>query len=75
MPSTRIIILRAEGVVVQQNMISGSRRRITIRDMVMCALFTALITAGAFIKIPVPVVPFTLQFLFTMLAGLLMGGR
>ena len=75
MPSTRIIILRAEGIFVQQNMISGSRRRITIRDMVMCALFTALITAGAFIKIPVPVVPFTLQFLFTMLAGLLLGGR
>ena len=60
---------------MQQNMISESRRKITIRDMVMCALFTALITAGAFIKIPVPVVPFTLQFLFTMLAGLLLGGR
>ena len=74
-PSIEIIIFRAEGIFVQQNMISGSRRRITIRDMVMCALFTALITAGAFIKIPVPVVPFTLQFLFTMLAGLLLGGR
>lgn len=44
-------------------------------DMVMCGLFTALIAAGAFIKIPVPVVPFTLQFLFTTLAGLIMGGR
>ena len=41
----------------------------------MCALFTALIAVGAFIKVPVPVVPFTLQFLFTMLAGLIMGGR
>ncbi len=30
---------------------------------------------GAFIKIPVPVVPFTLQYLFTMLAGLLLGAR
>ena len=30
---------------------------------------------GAFIKVPVPVVPFTLQFLFTMLAGLLLGSR
>ena len=30
---------------------------------------------GAFIKIPVPVVPFTLQYLFTMLAGLLLGGK
>lgn len=45
------------------------------RDMILCALFVALITAGAFIKIPVPVVPFTLQFLFTMMAGLLLGGK
>lgn len=34
-----------------------------------------LIAAGAWIKIPVPVVPFTLQYLFTMLAGILLGGR
>ena len=43
--------------------------------MIVCALFVALIAAGAFIKIPVPLVPFTLQFLFTMLAGLLLGGK
>ena len=35
----------------------------------------ALISAGAFIRIPIPVVPFTLEFLFTTLAGLLLGGR
>ena len=45
------------------------------RELVLCALFTALTAVGAFIKIPVPVVPFTLQFLFTLLAGLLLGGR
>lgn len=45
------------------------------KDMILCAMFVALIVAGAFIKIPVPVVPFTLQFLFTMLAGLLLGGK
>ena len=45
------------------------------QKLVLCALFVALIAAGAFIKIPVPLVPFTLQFLFTMLAGLLLGGR
>ena len=38
-------------------------------------MFVALISVGAFIKIPVPVVPFTLQVLFTMLAGLLLGGK
>ena len=50
-------------------------KKLTVQNMMLCALFAALITVGAFIKIPVPVVPFTLQFLFTMLAGLLLGGR
>lgn len=45
------------------------------KNIIMCSVFAALITAGAFIKIPVPLVPFTLQFLFTMLSGLLLGGR
>ncbi len=40
------------------------------KDLIMCSLFVALIVVGAFIKIPVPVVPFTLQLLFTMMAGL-----
>ena len=45
------------------------------RALVLCALFCALIAVGAFIKVPVPVVPFTLQFLFTTLAGLLLGPK
>lgn len=45
------------------------------RAITYCGLFVALIAIGAFIKIPVPVVPFTLQYLFTMLAGLLLGRR
>ena len=45
------------------------------KSIIYCGLFTALIAVGAFIKIPVPVVPFTLQYLFTMLAGLLLGPR
>lgn len=45
------------------------------RDLATMALFTALTAVGAFIRIPVPVVPFTLQFLFTMLAGILLGGK
>ena len=45
------------------------------KNLINCSLFTALIAIGAFIKIPVPVVPFTLQFLFTTLAGLLLGSR
>lgn len=45
------------------------------KDLIMCSLFVALIVVGAFIKIPIPVVPFTLQLLFTMMAGLLLGGK
>ena len=44
----------------------GSRTK----EMVLFGLFTALIAIGAFIKISVPVCPFTLQLLFTTLAGL-----
>lgn len=51
------------------------KKKITTKEMTLCALFTVLTAVGAFIKIPVPVVPFTLQFLFTMMAGLLLGGR
>lgn len=45
------------------------------RQMILCGLFAALIAVGAFIQIPIPAVPFTLQFLFTTLAGLLLGPR
>ena len=41
----------------------------------MCAVFTALTAVGAFIKIPIPYMEFTLQVLFTTLAGLLLGGK
>ena len=40
--------------------------------IMLTALFTALIAAGAFIKIPMIPVPMTLQTLFVFLAGLLL---
>lgn len=44
------------------------------RRIVLCALFTALIAVGAFLKIPMPYMDyFTLQSLFVVLAGLLLG--
>lgn len=51
------------------------KKKITTREMTLCALFTVLTAVGAFLKVPVPVVPFTLQILFTMMAGLLLGSR
>lgn len=38
------------------------------------ALFIALITVGAFLKVPTPVCPLTFQLLFCTLAGVILGG-
>ena len=54
---------------------SAVAERNKTRELVFCGLFTALIAVGAFIRVPVPVCPFTLQLLFTTLAGLLLGAR
>ncbi|MEY2364144.1 biotin transporter BioY [Lysinibacillus capsici] len=43
--------------------------------LVMIAMFAALTAIGAFVKIPLPVVPFTLQIVFVFLAGCLLGSR
>lgn len=53
----------------------ASSKSLGTKQLVLCALFVALIAVGAFIRIPVPVCPFTLQLLFTTLAGLLLGAR
>ena len=47
----------------------------SIYTMTLCALFTALITVGAFVQIQFPVVPITLQTLFVILCALLLGAR
>lgn len=39
---------------------------------ILTALFTALIAAGSFIKVPIGAVPVTLQTLFVFMAGLLL---
>lgn len=49
--------------------------KLTVREMTLISLFTALTAIGAFIKIPTPIVPFTLQFLFCTYAGLLLGAK
>ena len=50
-------------------------KNMQLRELVLCALFIALITVGTFVRIPVGTDVYTLQFLFTLLAGLLLGAR
>jgi len=45
------------------------------KDMILVALFAVLTMVGAWIKIPTQPVPFTLQFLFVALSGILLGAR
>lgn len=49
--------------------------KLKTRDMCLIAMFAALTAIGAFLKIPVPICPFTLQTLFTTMAGLLLGSK
>ena len=49
--------------------------KLNTRQIVFCGLFTALAAVGAFIKIPLPPIPFTMQTLFVVLSGLLLGSR
>lgn len=45
------------------------------KDMILTALFAALTAVGAFIRIPLGISTITLQFLFTALAGVLLGAK
>jgi len=47
--------------------------KLSTKDLILTALFTALMIAGAFIRIPFPLLPVTLQALFCALAGLILG--
>lgn len=45
------------------------------KHLVLAALFAALTAVGAFLKIPLGISSLTLQFLFTALAGVLLGAK
>lgn len=46
-----------------------------LREIILAALFIALITVGTFVRIPAGADVYTLQFLFTLLAGLVLGEK
>ncbi|HEX2947208.1 MAG TPA: biotin transporter BioY [Clostridia bacterium] len=49
--------------------------KLTAKDIIISALFTALMIAGTFIRIPFPFLPVTLQTFFCALAGMILGPR
>lgn len=51
------------------------KTKLNTRTMILCSFFTALIAIGAFIRIPLPVTVFSLQFTFVLLAGMILGSK
>lgn len=54
---------------------SISKTRTRVLDAALVGLFVALMAVGAYIKIPGPIVPFTLQTFFVTMCGILLGAR
>ena len=49
--------------------------KLSTRDLIITALFTSLTAVGGFISIPLGPVPVTLQTLFVVLSGLILGAK
>lgn len=49
--------------------------KLNTKQIILAGLFAALTAVGAFIQIPLGTVPITMQFLFTGLSGVMLGGR
>ncbi len=54
---------------------NGGSGNEAVREVVLVSMFAALTAVGAFIKIPIPYVPFTLQFLFILFGDMLLGKK
>lgn len=51
-------------------------KKLSVKEIVCGGMFTALVAAGAFIQVPIPGMDyFTLQFLFVLLAGMILGHK
>jgi biotin transport system substrate-specific component len=49
--------------------------KLSTKNMVLVAMFTALTAVGAFLSIPLGNVPISLQSLFTIMSGLMLGSK
>jgi biotin transport system substrate-specific component len=53
----------------------GFSLKLKTRDLILTGLFAALTAVGAYITIPLPYVPLTLQVFFCMFAGVILGSK
>jgi biotin transport system substrate-specific component len=49
--------------------------KISVRSLVLTPLFTALTIVSAFVRIPFPLAPMTLQLLFVLMSGMILGPK
>lgn len=49
--------------------------KLTVKDMTLISMFTVLSIVGAKISLPVLAIPFTFQFIISLLTGIVLGGR
>lgn len=49
--------------------------KISTRDLIITSLFTSLTVVGGFISIPIGTVPITLQTIFVVLSGIILGAK
>ncbi len=49
--------------------------KLTVKELILTALFTALMVVGAFVRIPFPLLPVTLQPFICALAGMVLGPK
>ncbi len=50
-------------------------KKINTRQMILVSLFAALTAVGAFVTIPIGMVPISMQNMFTILSGMVLGGK
>ncbi|MBS6063470.1 biotin transporter BioY [Criibacterium bergeronii] len=51
------------------------KKKYKTKDLLLCAIFAALICIGAYITIPLPLVPITMQWFFVAITGMLLGAK
>ena len=49
--------------------------RLKTKEIILVGIFASLTAIGAFIQIPIPIVPFTLQYLFCTFSGIFLGAK